>query len=219
MDHATWLRFSSLLDAPVGTTLQAIKHWQYVHAERRRVDILISEISDDLSFEDFDDFETTLTEEQEARLAELYRYLDEVYKTYEQGDHTKFACSDDPQPPTYVYAPLPVDLKLAFEEWRQQCRELSEKPELIRTLPHPPSISCAKAGCDDTIAPLKTCVHSLGILYRNAELSRAEMIKERNFWHPDRWSRVLQPYRLGVEQIAIVIFQILQPLCEQKFGT
>jgi hypothetical protein len=94
MDHATWSRFSSLLDAPVDTTLQAIKHWQYVHAERRRVDILISEISDDLSFEDFDDFEITLTEEQDARLAELYRHLDEVYKTYEQGDHTKFASSE-----------------------------------------------------------------------------------------------------------------------------
>jgi hypothetical protein len=219
MDHATWLRFSSLLDAPVDTTFQAIKHWHYVHAERRRVDILISEINDDLSFEDFDDSETFLTEEQEARLSELYSHLDQVYKTYKRGDHTKFVSLDDPQSSSYVYTLIPIHLKLAFKEWRQQCRELSEKPELIRQLPHPPSVPCTKSGCDNTIAPLKTCVHSLSTLYRNAELHRTELLKERNFWHPDRWSRVPQPYRLGVEQMAIVIFQVLQPLCEQKFGT
>lgn len=219
MDHATWLRFSSLLDAPVDGSLQAIKHWQYVHAERRRIDILISDINDDLSFEDFDDSEPSLTEEQEAHLAELYRHLDEVYKTYEQGDHTKFASSDTHQPQTCVYAPIPVHLKLAFKEWRQHCRTLSEKPELVRSLPCPPSMPCARAGCDNTIAPLKTCIHNLGTLYLNSELSHAEMIKERNFWHPDRWSRVPEPYRQKVQQMAISIFQVLQPLCEQKFGT
>lgn len=213
MDHATWSRFSSLLDAPVDSTLEATRHWQYVHAERRRVDKLISTINDELSFDD--EFEDVLTEEQEARLAELYRHLDEIYKTYEQGDHTKFFSPDTPQPRIFVHPPIPAHLNLAFKEWRQHCWKLSEKPELITSLPRPPSISCTKVGCNNTIAPLKTCVHSLSILYRNAELSRSEFLKERNFWHPDRWSRVPQPYRQEVEKIAICIFQVLQPLCDQ----
>lgn len=213
MDHATWSRFSCLLDAPVDSTLEAARHWQYVHAERRRVDNLISSIENDSSF--FDDFETSITEEQEAHLAALYRHLDEVYETYERGDHSKFFSPDTPQPPVFVHAAIPVHLKLAFKLWRQECWRLSEKPELIRQLSHPPSIPCTKIGCNNTIAPLKTCVHSLSILYCNAELSRPELLKERNFWHPDRWSRVPQPYRHEVEKIAISIFQVLQPLCDQ----
>jgi hypothetical protein len=215
MDHGTWSRFSCLLDTPVDSTLEAIKHWQYVHAERRKVDNLISDIYHDSTFEDSDD----LTDDQEARVAELYRHLDEVYKTYERGDHTKFISLEIPQPPSCVNLPIPIHFKLAFKEWRQHCRTLSEKPEFIKKLPHPPSIPCTKVGCDNTIAPLKTCVHSLSILYRNAELDRTELLKERNFWHPDRWSRVPQPYRLEVEQMAIVIFQVLQPLCDQARTT
>lgn len=211
MDHAIWSRFSCLLDAPVGPTLEAIRHWQYVHAERRRVDKLISIIIDDSSFDDLD---TSLTEEQEARLAGLYRYLDEVFKTYEQGDHTKFASPDTPQPPT-VHLPIPIHLKVAFKDWRQQCWKLSEMPEFIKNLPHPPVLSCSNPGCGNTLASFKTCAHSLKTLYLNAELSRAELLKERNFWHPDRWSRVLQPYRQEVEQMAIIVFQVLQPLCDR----
>lgn len=213
MDHATWSRFSCLLDAPVDSTLEATRHWQYVHAERRRVDTLISNIENDSSFDD--DFQTVLSEEQEARLAELYRHLDQVYKTFEKGDHTKFASSHLPQPPICIHPPVPIHIKIAFKQWRQQCWKLSEKPELIENLPHPPTISCTKVGCNSTIAPLKTCLHSLSILYCNAELSRSELLKERNFWHPDRWSRVPQPYRQEAERIAICIFQVLQPLCDQ----
>jgi hypothetical protein len=213
MDHVTWSRFSCLLGAPAGSTLEAIRHWQYVHAERRRVDSLISTINQDLIFDD--DFETFLTEDQEARLAELYRHLDDVYRTYEQGDHTKFVSTDTPQPPVFVHLPVPIHLKIAFKEWRQQCWILSEQPELIRILPSPPVILCTRPGCNNTLAPLETCMHSLTILYRNAELGRTELLKERNFWHPDRWSRVPQPYRQEVEKMAIIIFQVLQPLCDQ----
>jgi hypothetical protein len=212
MDHAIWSRFSCLLDAPVGSTLEAIRHWQYVHAERRRVDKLISIIIDDSSFEDPEAF---LTDEQEAHLAELYRHLDEVFKTYEQGDHTKFISLDIPQPPIYMTLPIPVHLKLAFKEWRQLCWKMSEMPELITKLPCPPFFPCTESGCDNTLAPFKTCVHNLRSLYLNAELSRTELLKERNFWHPDRWSKVPQPYRQDVERMAIFIFQVLQPLCDK----
>jgi len=213
MDHATWSRFSCLLDAPVDSTLEAARHWQYVHAERRRVDKLISIINDDLSFDD--EFEDCLTEEQEARLAELYRHLDEVYESYEKGDHTKFFSLDLPQPHIFVHPPIPVHLNLAFKLWRQECWKASETPDLIKQLPHPPFIPCTKPGCHSALAPLKLCVHSLSAFYRDAELSRTELLKERNFWHPDRWSRVPQPYRREVQEMAIVIFQVLQPLCDQ----
>jgi hypothetical protein len=212
MDHAIWVRFSCLLDAPVGSTLEAIRHWQYVHAERRRVDKLISIIVDDSSFEDLD---TPLTKEQEARLAELYHHLDEVYRTYEQGDHTNFVSPDIAQPPICTSLLIPIHLKLAFEQWRRYCWKISETPEVITKLPCPPFFPCTKSGCDNNLAPFRICVHNLKNLYLNAELSRTELLKERNFWHPDRWSRVPQPYRQEVEKMAIFIFQVIQPLCDK----
>ncbi|CAD0086205.1 unnamed protein product [Aureobasidium vineae] len=208
MDHHTWNRFSRLLDAPVDPCVEAIKHWQYVHTERSRVDNLLAEICDDT--DTFDASESWAIE-QEAIVAELYRHLDEVYKTFERGDHTKFITHKPSA--AKLLNPLPVP-KYAFKEWLKQCRKMSEKPELIRQLPRPPFIPCSKVGCDDTLASSKTCVHSLEIFYRGAELNHKELIKERNFWHPDRWSRVPQPHRQEVERMAILVFQVLQPLCD-----
>lgn len=203
MNRHTWHKFSCLLDAPVDSSLDAIRHWQYVHAERSRVDRLLWTIySGPDQSGDFD----SLTEDQEARIAELDRHLEDVYKTYEQGDHTKFASPDIPTLPTSVHSTIPPHLRIAFQEWRQQCWTMSEKPELIKTLPQPPFISCMRLGCDNTLGAFKSCVHSLERLYRSAQLSHRELIKERNFWHPDRWSRVPQPYRQEIEQMAILVF-------------
>ncbi|CAD0099737.1 unnamed protein product [Aureobasidium mustum] len=212
MNNHTWNRFSCLLNAPVDSSLDAIRHWQYVHAERRRVDELLSATLDDS--DQFDGLDT-LTDDQEARIEELYRHLEDVYKTYKQGDHSKFASPDIPQLPTWVHPPVPSHIKTAFKEWRQQCWSMSEKFELIKQLPRPPFIACLRVGCDNTLGPLKTCVHTLERLYRSAELCHKELIKERNFWHPDRWSRVPQPYRQEVERMAILLFQVLQPLCDE----
>lgn len=212
MNRHTWHKFSCLLDAPVDSNLDAIRHWQYVHTERSRVDRLLWAIYNDPDqFEDFD----SLTEDQEARIAELYHHLGHVYETYEQGDHSKFASPDIPQLPKWSYPPIPSHITAAFKEWRQQCWSMSEEPELIKTLPQPPFISCLRLGCDNSLATFKSCVHSLERCYRSAELSHKELIKERNFWHPDRWSRVPPPYRQQVEQMAILVFQVLQPLCDE----
>ncbi|CAD0109558.1 unnamed protein product [Aureobasidium uvarum] len=209
MDHHTWNRFSCLLDAPVDPCVEAIKHWQYVHTERSRVDNLLAEICDD---SDTFDASESWAIEQEAIVAELYRHLDEVYNTFERGDHSKFVTRAPSTKKPSTPAPIP---KYAFKEWRKQCWKMSEKSELIRNLPRPPFIPCSKVGCDNTLASFKSCVHSLETLYRNAELNHKELIKERNFWHPDRWSRVPQPHRQEVERMAILVFQALQPLCDR----
>lgn len=212
MNNHTWNRFSCLLNAPVDSSLDAIRHWQYVHAERKRVDELICSIFEDS--DQLDDFDS-LTDDQEARVEELYCHLERVYKTYKQGDHSQFASPDTPQVPTFVSPPVPSHIETAFKEWRQQCWSAFKKPELIEHLPRPPCITCFRIGCDNTSGPLKTCVHTLERLYRSAELSHRELIKERNFWHPDRWSRVSQPHRQEVERMAILVFQVLQPLCDE----
>ncbi|KAH0345790.1 hypothetical protein KCU83_g7669, partial [Aureobasidium melanogenum] len=212
MNSDTWRQFSRLLDAPVDSSLDAIRHWQYVHDERRRVDNLLCTI-----YSDFDQNEdvVALRADQEAFIEDLYRHLEDVYETYKEGDHSKFASSDVPALPIWVQPPIPSHIKVAFKEWRQQCWTKSEKPELIETLPRPPFIPCSGVGCDNALACFGTCVHSLERCYRSAELSHKEMIKERNFWHPDRWSRVPQPHRHGVEKMAILVFQVLQPLCDE----
>lgn len=212
MNSDTWCRFSRLLDAPVDSSLDAIRHWQYVHAERRRVDNLLCAIYSEF---DQDDDVDALRTDQGAFVEDLYRHLEDIYRTYKQGDHSKFATSDVPALPTWVHPSIPSHTKVAFREWRQQCWNMSEKPELVTQLPRPPSISCSRVGCDNTLACFGTCVHSLERLYRSAGLSHKELTKERNFWHPDRWSRVPQPYRHGVERMAILVFQVLQPLCDE----
>lgn len=212
MNSDTWSRFSCLLDAPVDSSLGAIRHWQYVHAERRRVDRLLCTIYSDF---DQDDDIVALEADQEAFIQDLYRHLEDVYKTYQRGDHSRFASLDVPALRTWAHPPIPSHVRVAFKEWRQQCWTLSENPELIGQLPPPPSISCSRIGCDNALACFGTCVHSLERLYRSAELSHKDLVKERNFWHPDRWSRVPQPHRQQVERMAILVFQAIQPLCDE----
>jgi hypothetical protein len=79
-----------------------------------------------------------------------------------------------------------------FYIWRNNCIALSKDKASITTLPQPPK--------------------DLATLYKNANLSTAELKRERQIWHPDAWSKVPEPHKVKVVRVVTEVFQIVNSI-------
>jgi hypothetical protein len=79
-----------------------------------------------------------------------------------------------------------------FQTWRNRCKVLAKDKASVAALPQPPK--------------------DLATLYKNANLSTAELKMERQIWHPDAWSKVPEPHKAKVIGIVTQVFQIVNPI-------
>lgn len=109
-----------------------------------------------------------------------------------------------------VSRPPPVeDDRTIFRQWFARCEALLARPDTMTSFPDPPSWPCTK-GCQ-TDPVLKACRHTIERLYRasGADL-RTFLKKERQKWHPDKFSRCPRSSRGLMQAKATKMFQIIE---------
>lgn len=102
----------------------------------------------------------------------------------------------------------------AYNEWRKRCEDFFENIETRAIFPNPPFWPCS-ARCRE-YEGLKACRHSIKKLYRASGCDLGKLIKEeRQFWHPDKFSRCLPSARDDIKAKATEMSKIINALKDE----
>jgi len=102
----------------------------------------------------------------------------------------------------------------AYNQWREQCEDFFKNIKSRVIFPNPPFWPCS-AGCT-VYEGLKACRHSIKKLYQASGHDLGKLIKEeRQFWHPDKFSRCLQSARDDIKAKATEMSKIINALKDE----